>query len=110
MLTFKEIRQASGMNQTQFSKYFEIPYRTIQDWEHGKRKCPEDLLKLMQYKIVKEKLSDSLDYDETTDNLMQHAEIHYRLANLAAMKARMKEHEEFKKKMNAKNKKEGNQA
>lgn len=54
MLTFKELRQASGMNQTQFSKYFEIPYRTIQDWEHGKRKCPEYLLKLMQYKIENE--------------------------------------------------------
>lgn len=54
-MTFKELRQASGMNQTEFHKYFEIPYRTIQDWEHGKRKCPEYLLKLMQYKLENEK-------------------------------------------------------
>ncbi len=54
-MTFKEVRQASGMNQTEFHKYFDIPYRTIQDWEHGKRKCPEYLLKLMQYKLDKEK-------------------------------------------------------
>ena len=54
-MNFKELRQASGMNQTEFSKHFEIPYRTIQDWEHSKRKCPEYLLKLMQYKLEKEK-------------------------------------------------------
>lgn len=53
-MTFKEIRQASGMNLTQFSEYFEIPYRTIQHWEHGTRQCPEYLLKLMQYKLKKE--------------------------------------------------------
>ena len=53
-MTFNEIRQASGMNKAQFSRYFEIPYRTIQDWEYGKRKCPEYLLKLMQYKLEKE--------------------------------------------------------
>ena len=29
----------SGMNWKQFSEYYEIQYRTIQDWEHGKRKC-----------------------------------------------------------------------
>ncbi len=54
-MTFKELRQASGMNQTEFHKYFEIPYRTIQDWEHEKRKCPDYLMKLMQYKLDNEK-------------------------------------------------------
>ena len=54
-MTFKEIRQASGMNLTQFSEYFEIPYRTLQHWEHGTRQCPEYLLKLMQYKLNIEK-------------------------------------------------------
>jgi DNA-binding XRE family transcriptional regulator len=53
-MNFKEIREKSGMNQAQFGRYFEIPYRTIQDWEHGKRKCPEYLLKLMQYKLENE--------------------------------------------------------
>lgn len=109
-MTFKELRKQSGMTQKQFADYFGIPHRTIQNWEGNVNKCPEYLMKLMQYKLEKEKLLDSLIYDETIDNLLQHAETHYRLANLAAMKARMKEHEEFKKKMNSKNKKEGNQA
>ncbi len=53
-MTFKELRQASGMNLKQFGEYFDIPYRTVQDWEYGKRKCHEYLLKLMQYKLDKE--------------------------------------------------------
>lgn len=50
-MTFKEIRQASGMNIKQFSEYFGIPYRTIQHWEQGTRQCPKYLLELMQYKL-----------------------------------------------------------
>ena len=54
MLTFKELRQASGMNLKQFSEYFEIPYSTIQNWEGGHRQCPEYLLKLMEYRLKTE--------------------------------------------------------
>lgn len=54
-MNFKELREASGMNLKQFADYFEIPYRTIQNWEGGQRTCPEYLLKLMQYKLEKEK-------------------------------------------------------
>lgn len=53
-LPFKELLQLSGMNKTQFSAYFEIPYRTIQHWEAETRACPEYLLKLIEYKLRKE--------------------------------------------------------
>lgn len=60
-MTFKELREASGMNKTDFAKYFGIPFRTIQNWEkHGSstegRKCPDYLLELMKYKLEKEGL------------------------------------------------------
>ena len=54
MLTFKELRQQSEMNLTQFSRYFEIPYRTVQNWEAGIRQCPDYVLKLMEYKLKNE--------------------------------------------------------
>lgn len=54
-MTFKELREQSGMNLKQFSEYFEIPYRTIQNWEGGQRTCPEYLLKLMEYKLKSNK-------------------------------------------------------
>ena len=55
VMTFKELRERSGMNMTQFSKYFGIPYRTVQNWELGERQCPAYLLELMAYKLKAEK-------------------------------------------------------
>lgn len=51
-----EVRSKTGMNRKEFSKYFDIPYRTMQDWELGNRQMPEYLLRLMIYKIEMEKL------------------------------------------------------
>jgi DNA-binding transcriptional regulator YiaG len=55
-MPLKELRIRSGMSRTQFCEYFEIPYRTVQDWELENRKCPEYLLKLMEYKLKHEGL------------------------------------------------------
>ena len=55
-MEFKELRQKSGMTQEQFSIYFEIPKRTIEDWDRGTRKCADYLLKLMEYKLRKENI------------------------------------------------------
>ena len=57
-MTFKELRQASGMTRPKFAEYFDIPYRTVQSWELGDRQCPEYLLKLMEYKLKKEGLKN----------------------------------------------------
>lgn len=46
-----EMREESGMNRKTFAEYFQIPYRTMQDWELGKRQMPEYLLRLMLYKL-----------------------------------------------------------
>lgn len=51
MNPFKELREQSGMTRNQFCEYFGIPYRTVQDWELGNRKCPEYLIDLMKYKL-----------------------------------------------------------
>lgn len=53
-MTLKELREQSGMNRAQFAEYFGIPYRTIQDWELGNRKCNDYILDLMEYKLRKE--------------------------------------------------------
>ena len=45
------MKENSGMNWKQFAEYFQIPYRTIQDWERGNRKMPPYLLRLMEYKL-----------------------------------------------------------
>lgn len=52
----RDLRISMGMNRREFCEYFSIPYRTMADWEAGKRKMPEYLLKLMEYKAEIEKL------------------------------------------------------
>lgn len=55
-MTIKEMRTASGMTQQQFSDLLCIPKRSIENWEGGKRECPEYLLRLIEYYLKKEKL------------------------------------------------------
>ena len=59
-----EIRKGTGMNRREFAEYFEIPYRTVQDWELGNRQMPEYLFRLMEYKIRIEKLVREQDKGE----------------------------------------------
>lgn len=51
-----ELREKTGMTRREFCEYFEIPYRTMQDWELGNRAIPSYLLRLMTYRIEMEKL------------------------------------------------------
>ena len=44
----KEFRLSTGLTQREFAEHFEIPVRTIQEWEQGRRKPPEYLLKLLK--------------------------------------------------------------
>ena len=63
----KSLRESMNMNRREFCEYFEIPYRTLQDWELGNRKMPEYLFRLMEYKIKMEGLTkrkDSSSKDE----------------------------------------------
>lgn len=53
-MTIKELRESSGMTQKAFSEYFGIPKRSIENWEGGKRECPEYLLALIEYKLKNE--------------------------------------------------------
>ena len=57
-MTIKELRQSTGMTQTQFAQYFGIPKRTIEEWERGSRKCTAYLLDLMIYKLKNEGITD----------------------------------------------------
>lgn len=55
-MTFKELREKSGMNLTQFSKFFDIPYRSVQNWEAEVSKCPPYVMALMEYRLRNENI------------------------------------------------------
>ena len=52
-----ELRESTGMNRHQFCEYFEIPYMTVSDWEHGKKRVPKYFLRLLEYYVKTEQLS-----------------------------------------------------
>ena len=46
-----EMRKSLGDTQSEFAQRYNIPYRTIQNWESGLRKPPEYILELLQHKV-----------------------------------------------------------
>lgn len=50
----KELRAKTGMNRREFCRYFDIPYRTVEDWETRKSTCATYLYKLMEDKLKKD--------------------------------------------------------
>ena len=52
---FVEIRNRTGMNRKDFAEWLDIPYRTMQEWELGRRAMPEYVLCLIAYKVQMEK-------------------------------------------------------
>lgn len=55
-MTIKELRTACDMTQKEFSEFFQIPLRTIENWEGEKSKPSEYLVDLLQYELKKEGL------------------------------------------------------
>ena len=60
----KELRESTGMNRKEFCKYFEIPYRTVTEWERGTRKMPDYVLRLLEYKVKMDHLIVKEDVNE----------------------------------------------
>lgn len=44
------LREELGLNRKEFAIEYGIPLRTVEDWEHGKRKMPDYVLRLLVYK------------------------------------------------------------
>lgn len=53
-MDIKELRITTGMAQKAFAEYFNIPVRTIQDWESGRRTPPDYVVELIKYKLSME--------------------------------------------------------
>jgi DNA-binding transcriptional regulator YiaG len=59
MATIKQKRLELGLTQQQLADLTGVPFRTIQNWETGQRKCPDYverlLLFFLEHSIVTEK-------------------------------------------------------
>ncbi len=50
----KKIRKETGLNRKEFCERYEIPYRTMTDWELGNRTAPDYVMRLLSYYIQME--------------------------------------------------------
>ena len=46
-----ELRESTGLNRAKFCDHFQIPYRTMTEWERGNRHAPAYVLQLLEYYI-----------------------------------------------------------
>lgn len=52
----RELRESTGLTRKEFCQLFQIPYRTVTEWELGNRHAPEYVLRLLEYYIKNEVL------------------------------------------------------
>lgn len=50
-MTIKEIRAMAGLSQKAFSEKYNIPKRSIENWETEKSKCPEYVVELLEFRV-----------------------------------------------------------
>lgn len=48
MLSIKEIRKLTDLSQSAFGQMYNIPLRSIQNWESGSRECPIYVKQLLE--------------------------------------------------------------
>lgn len=47
-ITIKEIREQTGLSQSQFAKKFHLTTRVVQSWEQGQRNTPDCIIYMIQ--------------------------------------------------------------
>lgn len=64
MLSIKEIRQRTGLSQTQFANKYHISKSTLCHWEQGIRKPPQYILYLIETIITQELIINNIKKEE----------------------------------------------
>ena len=49
--SMKELRESTGLNRKEFCEKFDIPYRTMTEWELGHRVAPPYVYRLLSYYV-----------------------------------------------------------
>lgn len=60
----KELRESTGMNRKEFCEYFDIPYRTVSEWERDGRHAPDYVIRLLEYYLTMERLVGQTKKDD----------------------------------------------
>lgn len=58
-MDFKQFRKSTGLTQKAFADKFNVPKRTVENWDEGISKPPKYALDLFKYRIENEKKESS---------------------------------------------------
>lgn len=89
-MDIRELRRQLGDTQSEFAQRYNIPFRTVQNWETGVRKPPEYILELLQQRIqedlVNKKTAVLPKYDSHKDDLPKRSDYVGSIAWLKAVR------------------------
>ena len=60
----KKIRESTGLNRKEFCEKYDIPYRTMTEWELGQRHAPDYVIRLLAYYIKTQEILKERNTDE----------------------------------------------
>ena len=64
----KKLRESTGMNRKEFCEHFQIPYRTMTEWERDGRHAPDYVIRLLAYYIRMENMVKNADHYENEEH------------------------------------------
>lgn len=59
-----KLREMINMSRKEFAKNYGIPYSTLTDWELGKKQMPDYVLRLLEYKVRMDALSQKKEEED----------------------------------------------
>lgn len=68
MATIKQIRKLTNLTQKDFAERYNIPKRTLEDWERGVRTCPEYVTQLLDRCVKMDTCIRRIDFEVCVSN------------------------------------------
>ena len=53
-MTIVEMREQLNVSRAEFSRRYNIPIRTLENWESGKSKCPDYVRQLLERAVLED--------------------------------------------------------
>lgn len=53
-MTISEMRERLKVSRAEFSRMYNIPIRTLENWESGKSKCPDYVRQLLERAVLED--------------------------------------------------------
>ena len=106
-MDIREMRKQLGCTQSEFASRYNIPFRTVQNWETGLRKPPEYIVNLLNNQVLKDntisiikKFGEKVQLNNQPFDLENLEAFYYHLCDLFIRKIEEQKKKEYNKYLN----------